>query len=85
MSYGPLFKVPTVDFSGKRSFAYVNPRVVSSIEPDMFDEGEGNNARTITGTRVITPEEVYFVPLSPAQTALKLDITLSGEEQEASV
>jgi|HubBroStandDraft_1064217.scaffolds.fasta_scaffold420241_2 hypothetical protein len=85
MSYGPFYKVPTVDFSGKRSFAYVNPRTVSSIEPDMIDEGEGNSARTITGSRVITPEEIYFVPLSPAQTALKLDIILSGDAEEAHV
>lgn len=85
MSYGPLHRIPTVDFGGKRTYAYVNPKLVSSMEPDMQDEGEGNSARTITGTRLVTSTDVYFVPLSVHETALKLDIKLEGQESEASV
>jgi hypothetical protein len=80
-----LYRVPTVEpYSGEESFAFVNPRLVSALQPDQIDIGEefpGN--KTINGTRVVTAEEVYFVPLSVTDTADKLDMDLVGLEQEA--
>lgn len=36
-----LYRVPTVEpYSGEESFAFVNPRLVSALQPDQIDIGE---------------------------------------------
>jgi len=83
--FATLFKIPTIQpYSGERGFAFVNPTLVSALEPEEIDIGEETtSSKTVKGTRVITPEEIYFVPLTLVETADKLNIELLGQEQEA--
>jgi len=77
-----LHRVPTLQvYSGEKGFAFVNPKLVSALEPEEVDIGE--RGETVKGTRVVTPQEIYFVPLTLVETADKLDIELLGQEQEA--
>jgi hypothetical protein len=80
-----LYRVPTLQpYSGEKGFAFVNPNLVSALEPEEIDIGEETmNSKTIKGTRVVTQNEIYFVPLTVTDVADRLDITLLGQEQEA--
>lgn len=71
-----FYKVPTIQhFSGEKGFAYINPALVSAVEPEVISNGD---LTEITGTRVVTPKEVYFVPLPVPDVADKLNIVLHG-------
>jgi len=80
-----FFKLPTYQpYSGEAGYAFINPSQVSALEPDEIDIGEETmNSKTMTGTRVVTSQEIYFVPLTVAEVADKLDIELHGQEKEA--
>jgi hypothetical protein len=61
-----LFTLPIVDFGGKESYAIINPKQVTVLEPDSETIGEETlSAKTITGTRIVVHGEVYFVPMKP--------------------
>lgn len=81
-----VHRVPTLQpYSGEKGFAFVNPELVSALEPEEITIGEeAPFTKTIKGTRVVTQNEIYFVPLPLTETADKLWIELLGNEQEAS-
>jgi hypothetical protein len=80
-----LHQLPTLQpYSGERSFAFVNPTLVSALEPETINVGEETlSSKAINGTRVVTQNEIYFVPLTLTDVADKLQIELIGLEQEA--
>ncbi len=80
-----LFKLPTLQvYSGETSFAFINPSQVCALEPEEIDIGEETiNSKTVKGTRVVTAQEIYFVPLPLTEVADKLQFELHGQEQEA--
>ena len=81
-----LVKIPTLQpYSGEKGFAFVNPKLISALEPETIDIGGERSSETISGTLVVTVNEIYFVPLPLIETADKLWIKLLGQEQEASV
>jgi hypothetical protein len=87
-----LYNLPTLNpYSGDASFVFVNPKLVIALEPeDVVIDGNGfapegvDVTDTISGTRVVTAQEIYFVPLPLVEVADKLDIQLFGLKQEAS-
>jgi hypothetical protein len=71
----PLYRLPIVDYGNQESYALVNPKQITAMEPDTQDIGEETiNSRTITGTRLVVNGEVYFVPMKPEFLAAALDM-----------
>jgi hypothetical protein len=88
-----LYNLPTFNpYSAEAGFAFVNPKLVIALEPEEIVLGDSENTPegvdvitdTISGTRVVTAQEIYFVPLPLVEVADKLDIQLFGLKQEAS-
>lgn len=78
-----LFKLPTLQpYSGDTNFAYVNPLQVCALEVEEIDVGDDRSSTTITGTRVVTAQEIYFVPLPLDHVADVLQFTLHDLAKE---
>jgi hypothetical protein len=77
---GTLHKVPTLaEYSGKESFAYVNPKLVSSIIPDTVTVGhESPGDKKVKGTSILVEGTSIFVPMAPAEVAVLLNLELVG-------
>jgi len=81
-----LYRIPTItNFDGKESFAFINPRLVSTIAPEEITIGrESPFAEKITGSRVTSSKESFLTKLTVLEIAEKLNIELNGLESEAS-
>lgn len=76
-----LYRVPTLtEFDGKESFAYINPKEVATIIPDVITVGrEYPGSKEVKGTHLlVNGGDTLFVPMAPAEVAVLLEIELVG-------
>jgi hypothetical protein len=77
---GTLHKVPTLtEYEGTESFAYINPKLVSSLIPGEITVGhEYPGSREVKGTHVLVDGDSIFVPMPLAEVAVLLNLDLVG-------
>lgn len=81
-----LYRVEIIDsFTGKASFAYIDPADVSSLVPETIDIGEEYPSSTeVTGTNVLMKGgETYFVPLPVDKVGDVLNLWLEEQKVNA--
>lgn len=77
---GTLHKIPTLsEYEGNESYAYVNPKLVSTIVPGVITVGhEYPGSKEVKGTNVLVDGDTIFVPMTPAEVAVLLNLELVG-------
>lgn len=79
-SDGTLHKVPTLsEYEGIESFVYVSSKRVLGIFPDTITVGrEFPGSKEVKGTTIMTAGDSIFVPMTPADVAVLLNLELVG-------